>query len=124
MTHPTVSEMNMRELAAKCTPGPWDWHYFAGFSELFALIGGDGKDVLVSTEDGEGHCIVEFASPANAELIARLSPSTVLAVVEALEGAQMHLNINEPHPLAAYEKIKVVLKTLNRPADRNEGEGK
>lgn len=75
-----MSTPTIRELCAKATAGPRKAHESLSTPGLFAVQGDKGPDIA--------RCQYTFSAEANAQLIARLDPATVLAVVEALEIAK------------------------------------
>lgn len=73
MTPPTI-----KELCEKATPGPWSIGAYLA-STIFANVPGvPGGPVMIAETTNSNEA-------ANAQLIARLSPSVVKVVVEALE---------------------------------------
>lgn len=48
----------------KHTPTPWHWEYHPVEGHPIALIGADGKDAMLATENGE-HLFLEFAHEGN-----------------------------------------------------------
>lgn len=71
----------IRELCAKATKGPWIFHANTELKNIRAL----GHDIAKPLRGK----LSAYEMEANAELIARLDPQTVLMVVERLEMAAM-----------------------------------
>lgn len=117
MTPPTI-----KELCEKATPGPWvirempGHPVFPGAIKAHICAGSDDPRVGVGNSfltvelggDGATSCVPELVR-ANAQLIARCSPSTMLVVVEALERA---FNIAPPGS-GAEQVIRKALNLLN-----------
>jgi hypothetical protein len=103
MSHPTL-----KQLCAAATPGP----YHVDLNEFGDLvIHGPETEIPIATAEGDN-------ASANAQLIARLDPQTVLAVYEALEAAlylhdQHQIHVEEPAFEGEYHKIANALSLLN-----------
>lgn len=72
--------MKLRELIAKATPGPWNTEGESNDDVSIVNRAYMGDDWDIATVHG---------SPANAALIARCNPATMLAVMEIVERASL-----------------------------------
>ncbi|HHI3486793.1 TPA: ead/Ea22-like family protein [Escherichia coli] len=113
MTDITELAQRMKAAAEKATPGEW-WadevknegcygsgdDCVEGFTS-YAIYGSDGQTLFDSLNsdaaciceeyDGEGHVAWDETAQRNAEFIALANPANVLALVEALEKAQLSI---------------------------------
>jgi hypothetical protein len=150
---PNASELSMRELLAKCTPGPWmpmneTGDVWCADHPVAETVRGEWGDSFPSLRVVGGHEIgsvsaraveaymqtiaygnvPEGQSLANAELIARLNPATVKVVLEALEGAVSNIEgimVGDDLPsIVVRDRINNAIALLNHPATRKEGENK
>lgn len=81
--------MTLRQLIEKATPGPWEMEPHPADRTLH-VYGPKPRCRLIAELSPESkHDGAELA--ANADLIARCSPSVMLAVVEALEAAKIQV---------------------------------
>jgi len=129
-----MNQPTLRSLCAKATPGPWiagdalDSHFafpiaadsgkeIAGVNALEHVLSGYGEAQDRRSRSPEG----QAEAAANAQLIARCSPETMAAVVDALESCvewpdqetgEQRLSFNE-------KKVERALSLLNATANLN-----
>lgn len=115
----------MAELLTKCTPGPYE---VSSSTLVLALDDKRPLAVICNTLDLSGISgIGILEAMANAQLIARLSPSTMAQVVKALERVISTLTDEHGHAYEALdadmlEQVKSALHLLNaQPSTRKEG---
>lgn len=90
--------MTLRQLIEKATPGPWEMEPHPADRTLH-IYGPKPRCRLIAELSPESkHDGAELA--ANADLIARCSPSVMLAVVEALEAAKERIG---QHRMSNYQ---------------------
>lgn len=91
----------LREICGRATKGPW--------RVQGDYVGSDGATVCNYTVSS---LATAEEQSANAQLIARMSPDTVLAAIDALELA--HKRLFDMHSTHAANKCRAALADLNR----------
>jgi hypothetical protein len=116
---------NIRELCEQATPGPWlvkgtgtGHKYENNWREISPNVVSSSMYSTNRWGEREDICGVRIKE-ADAQLIARLDPQTVLKIVDALEAIATHKYNNESHQ-SMREIATETLQLLNTPPNGKE----